>query len=204
MQTSSTQQPPQPPKESAYNQSNNPVSHNPVEQHDQPSGPSNHGNPVSSITRGAGSKPSTNSTTQNVSQRHNDSLNAMRREGNVDIDYGVEQQPNEGAIANAVEGQSRHAIEDRAHQAGAHAGPVGRAQGPGAPAFGEGVTTLENLDRKGEEHQQILGERIGRTPPGGSEEERREEGRERKLRQDRELHPANVAGEATSNPVVGR
>ncbi|KAL2841904.1 hypothetical protein BJY01DRAFT_6648 [Aspergillus pseudoustus] len=204
MQTTSTQQPPQPPKESAYNQPSNPVSHNPIEQRDQRSQPSNYGNPVPSIIRGAGSKPSTNSTTQKTSQRHSDSLNAMHREADVDIDYGVEQQPNEGAIANAVESQSRHKIEDRAHQAGAHAGPVGRAQGPGAPAFGEGVTTLENLDEKGEEHRRILGERVGRTPPGGSEEERREEGRERRLRQDRELHPADVVGEATGDPVAGR
>ncbi|KAJ0427201.1 hypothetical protein BJY00DRAFT_9863 [Aspergillus carlsbadensis] len=204
MQSASTQQPPQPPKESAYTQSSNPVTHNPKEQRDQRTQLSNYGNPVSSITRGAGSKPSTNPTIQNTSQRHDESLNAMRREGDVDLDYGVEQQPNEGAIANAVEGQSRRRVEDEAHRAGAHAGPVGRAQGPGAPAFGEGVTTLENLDEKGEEHKRILGERVGRTPPLASEEERLEDGRERKLKQDRKLHPADVVGKATGDPVVGR
>ncbi|KAL2808571.1 hypothetical protein BJX63DRAFT_27476 [Aspergillus granulosus] len=200
MQTTSThQQPSQPPKESAYNQSDNPVSHKPTEQRDQRSQPSSYGNPVSSIIRGAGSQPSTNSALQNTAQRHSDSLNAMRREGDVDTDYGVEQQPNEGDIVNAVDCMSRHNIEDWARQPGAHAGPVGRAQGPGAPAFGEGMTTLEDLDEKGQEHKRILGERVGRTPSGPSEE-----WREKKLRQDRELHPADIVGETTGDPVVGR
>ncbi|KAL4920788.1 hypothetical protein BDW62DRAFT_198671 [Aspergillus aurantiobrunneus] len=196
-----TQQPSQPPKQSAYTQASNPVKHSPYETaqshaHEQRS----YGTAPASITRGASSKPSTSQSLLAEQQRHQASLRAMQREGDVDTEYGVEEQPDEGAIARAVEDHSRHRM-----QAGAHAGAVGTAQGPGAPAVGEGVDTMADLARKREEHARILGERVGRTPPvPDGETAERERLRVRKLRENRELHVGDVVREATGDPVVGR
>ncbi|KAL3474820.1 hypothetical protein BJX99DRAFT_172690 [Aspergillus californicus] len=200
MQTSRTTQPPQPPKESAYTQSSNPVTHNPSETTTAKTEQRSFGDPTPSITRGASSNPSTASTLANASNRHKTQLEEMQRSGDVDTEYGIEQQPAEGSIAQAVEGQSRHRM-----QAGAHAGAVGNAQGPGAPASGEGVSNLADLDRKREDHERILGDRVGKSPPvpdGASAE--REEVRARKLKLDRELRPGDVVREVTGDPVVGR
>ncbi|KAL4942795.1 hypothetical protein BDV06DRAFT_156212 [Aspergillus oleicola] len=195
-------QPSQPPKESAYTQSTNPVSHNPTENaaSEQRFQTSTYGTAPSTITRGASSQPSNESTLSARDQKHASSLSAMQREGDIDTEYGVEEQPSEGSIAHAVEGQSRHRV-----QAGAHAGAVGSAQGPGAPPKGEGESNLSNLEEKTQLHEQILGDRVGRSPPapdGVSVENERV--RERKLEQDRELHPKDVVEGATGEPVVGR
>lgn len=201
MSSRTTQQPSQPPKESAYTQSANPVTHSPYEtKQSQEREQRSYGTPPGLITRGASSKPSTNETILAAKHRHEASLKAMQAEGDVDTDYGVEQQPNEGAIAHAVEDHSRHRM-----QAGAHAGAVGTAQGPGMPAHGEGEDTMAHLDRKGEEHRRILGERVGRSPPvPDGETAEREKLRERKLKEDRELHVGDAVREATGSPVVGR
>ncbi|KAL4927078.1 uncharacterized protein BDV17DRAFT_136896 [Aspergillus undulatus] len=200
-----TQQPPQPDKSSAYTQPNNPVSHNPAEtalgeqeQRSQNSG-SSYGTPPASITRGASSQPSNDSSLSATHQKHTDSQKSMQ-DHEVDTEYGVEEQPSEGSIAQAVEGRSRHRV-----QAGAHAGAVGSPQGPGAPPKGEGESNLQNLEEKTTLHEQILGDRVGRSPPvpdGVSVEN--EKVRERKLEQDRRLHPGDVVREATGEPVVGR
>lgn len=136
----------------------------------------------------------------------------------VDTEYGIEQQPGEGDIARAVEGHSRGRM-----QAGAHAGAVGSAWGPGMPGtgagigigtgtgtetgMGEGESDTADLGRKEEEHWRILGEKVGRSPggeDGEAELAERERVREKKLRQDRELRPKDVVKEATGDPVVGR
>ncbi|KAL2860943.1 uncharacterized protein BJX67DRAFT_318599 [Aspergillus lucknowensis] len=211
MQTRSTKtsHPPQPPKESTYTQHENPISHNPSEireqrqqqeadQHQHRDRHRHRGDAPERITRGASSLPSTDASASvtNTAQHRRE-----QREGDIDPEYGVEQQPDEGAIARAVGGQSRH----RGAQAGAHAGPVGSARGPGAPGFGEGDDTMADLDRKAEGHRRILGERVGRTPPvPDGETVEREALRERKLREDTEVRPAEVVGEVTGKPVVGR
>ncbi|KAL4874047.1 hypothetical protein BDV12DRAFT_158945 [Aspergillus spectabilis] len=196
--TTAPSNPPQPPKQSAYTQSSNPVSRNPSESNQSEQRTPTYGAAPSSITRGASSNPS---TSQSQPQFQSQPIEPKQFAPSIDQDpeYGVEQQPTEGSIAHAVKSQSRHRI-----QAGAHAGAIGSAQGPGAPAYGEAPDTMANLDRKTEEHFRILGERVGRTPPVEGEEIEREKLRERKLRQDRELHPDKVVKEATGEPVVGK
>ncbi|KAL4900705.1 hypothetical protein BDW74DRAFT_92177 [Aspergillus multicolor] len=203
---STTSQPSQPPKQSAYIQPSNPVTHNPSESKTTEQRSHQYGTAPATITRGASSTPSNNSSLNSTQKAKDESGKSLHAHSDVDTEYGVEQQPSEGDIAHAVEGHSRHRI-----QAGAHAGAVGSPQGPGAPARGEGVSNLQDLDRKAEEHQRILGERVGRSPEppyddgmGGGESAEREKVRERKLRQDRELHPKDVVQEATGEPVVGR
>ncbi|KAL4799913.1 hypothetical protein BDV19DRAFT_384759 [Aspergillus venezuelensis] len=199
-QAATQSQPSQPPKESAYNQSTNPVSHNPTENASAEQRSHTYGTAPSTITRGASSQPSNESTLSAIDQKHASSQRAMQKEGDVDTEYGVEEQPSEGRIAHAVEDQSRHRV-----QAGAHAGAVGSPQGPGAPAKGEGESNLANLEEKTQLHEQILGDRVGRSPPapdGVSVEN--EKVREQKLEQDRELHPKDVVERATGEPVVGR
>ncbi|KAL2817453.1 hypothetical protein BDW59DRAFT_133272 [Aspergillus cavernicola] len=198
--TTRDEQPSQPPKESTYTQPSNPITHVPSETTQPRELERKQGDPTPKITRGASSTPSTANMLSDIKTRHQAQLSAMQNRGDVDTDYGVEQQPNEGAIAHAVEGQSRLRA-----QAGAHAGAVGTAQGPGAPAYGEGVDTMADLGRKTDEHYRILGDRVGRMP-GGSDGNGDVEmtGRERKLKQDRELHPADVVMEVTGDPVVGR
>jgi hypothetical protein len=105
--------------------------------------------------------------------------------------YGVEQQPAEGDIAAAVKGKSARARE-RA-QAGAHAGPVGSMRGPGHPE-------MADLDRKREEHDRVLGERVGQSPATPDEEG--EELRRGKLERDEELDVEGAVREGTGAPVV--
>ena len=123
----------------------------------------------------------------------------MQNAPEVDLEYGVELQPNEGDIANAVENKSQPA---RA-QAGAHAGPVGSAEGPGHPGFGEEWDSAADLGRKREEHDRVLGERVGQSPaPPEGEEAEREEVRRRKLEQDRKVDVKGAVGAGTGDPVV--
>ncbi|KAL4885226.1 hypothetical protein BJY04DRAFT_214563 [Aspergillus karnatakaensis] len=197
--TTTPSNPPQPPKQSAYTQSSNPVSHNPLESHQTEQRTPAYGTAPSSITRGASSHPSqsqSNTQPQSSPLKPNPDYTTEQ-----DPQYGVEQQSTEGSIAHAVESQSRHRI-----QAGAHAGPIGAAQGPGAPAYGEGPDNLADLDRKTDEHFRVLGERAGRTPPIGEqgEEERNEGVRERKLERDEELRAGRVVGEVSGGGVAGR
>lgn len=123
----------------------------------------------------------------------------MQNAPEVDLEYGVELQPNEGDIANAVESKRRR---PRA-QAGAHAGPVGSAEGPGHPGFGEERDLAADLERKREEHDRVLGERVGQSPavPEGEEAER-EEVRRRKLEQDRKVDVKGAVEAGTGDPVV--
>ncbi|KAL4786255.1 hypothetical protein BJX76DRAFT_129815 [Aspergillus varians] len=204
MSPTKSQPPSQPPKQAAYTQSSNPVTHSPYEiaqsKREQAHHPYGATRDPASPTRGASSLPSTNESLLAVERRHAASLKAMQEEGDVDTEYGVEQQPSEGDIAHAVEDHSRHRM-----QPGAHAGAVGSAQGPGAPAYGEGEDTMAHLDRKAREHMRILGERVGRSPPvPDGETAERERLRERKLREERDLHPGDVVREVSGSPVVGK
>lgn len=110
----------------------------------------------------------------------------------LDTEYGVEQQPAEGDIARAVQGKSADA-RARA-QAGAHAGAVGSAEGPGAPGYEKGE--MADLDQKREMHDRMLGDRVGQSPAEP------EEVRSRKLRQDEEVDVVGAASRGSKGRVV--
>lgn len=180
----------QPPKQASYYQPNNPISHTPQEHHQSQR---HRGDPVPIIShRDASPKPADNKRQQ------------ARRRGKqgaagVDLEYGVEQQPSEGSIAEAVEHKGTRART----QAGAHAGPVGSAYGPGDSGFGVEKSLVSDLDRKREEHDQVLGDRVGKSPPDPGEAET-EMVRQQKLKLDERLDVKDVVHEATGDPVVGR
>lgn len=185
--------PPQPPKESTYTQPSNPVDQTPAEEEQQKKheqqqdqdqdkmdqgkgkrpgtdlrstlGPRALGDAIPAIRRTPDSRPSTGPEARVYRQRERErKLDLGGRD--VDTEYGVEQQPAEGDIAAAVEGTSRR---QRA-QDGAHAGPVGSPYGPGAPANTERDFAAD-LGRKREEHDRVLGERSGKSPPAPEDEE---------------------------------
>lgn len=117
----------------------------------------------------------------------------MQSAPEVDLEYGVELQPNEGDIAEGVENKGQRA---RA-QAGAHAGPVGSAEGPGHPGFGEERDLAADMTRKRTEHDQVLGDRVGQSPAPPEEETR-----QRKMEQDGEIDVKQAVEEGTGRPVV--
>ncbi|KAE8168060.1 hypothetical protein BDV40DRAFT_131369 [Aspergillus tamarii] len=208
---------PQPPKTSTYTQPKNPISQTPKEQQDQEQRiPStrHHGDNVPTITRGPQSKSSnSDALSEHTQTRKQQQQRSLHSAADVDTEYGVEQQPAEGDIAARVKGKSARARE----QAGAHAGPVGSMLGPGCPAtatassgFGSGSAgdggELRELGRKREEHDRMLGERVGQSPAepdgdfdGGSE---REEAWRRKLERERDVDVGNAVREGTGSAVV--
>ncbi|KAL5357387.1 hypothetical protein BJX96DRAFT_172475 [Aspergillus floccosus] len=197
-------QPSQPPKQAAYDSPQNPVTHSPYEQQ-HPSQPPQHGDPVPAIyRRSASSKPSSDEALAHLIAERRREQREMQNSPDVDLEYGVEQQPNEGDIAYAVEHRSEEARK-RA-QAGAHAGPVGSACGPGGPAYHPGGEEREygaDMDRKKREHDRVLGERVGHSPPEpDGETVERELLRERKLEERKGLHIKDAVHEATGEPVV--
>ncbi|PWY65377.1 hypothetical protein BO94DRAFT_540851 [Aspergillus sclerotioniger CBS 115572] len=193
-------QPSQPPKQAAYNQSSNPVDHNPYEQRTPQHQTRQRGDPISSITRSANSNPSNDEALRRLNAEREQEQRAMQNASDVDTEYGVEQQPAEGDIAHAV--QSKSADARARAQAGAHAGPVGSAMGPGDPGYEKGEAA--DLDRKKEAHDRMLGDRVGQSPPEpDAETVRREALRERKLRQDRELDVQGAVSEGSGGAVVG-
>ncbi|KAJ5698758.1 hypothetical protein N7462_000763 [Penicillium macrosclerotiorum] len=157
-------QPEQPPKQAAYSQAANPVSHTPQEQRESAPTERHYGDALGSITRRtANSQPSNDAARARLDEEHKQAKREMQDSPDVDLEYGVEQQPAEGYIADSVE---RKGMGLRRAQAGAHAGPVGSAAGPGHPGFGEQEDLARNLDQKRVEHDRILGDRIGRSPAG--------------------------------------
>ncbi|KAJ5641267.1 hypothetical protein N7490_005267 [Penicillium lividum] len=189
--------PAQPPKQAAYTQPLNPVSHIPQEQR----APARHHEDAPGvITRGASSKPSSDEARARLNEQHRLEQERMLNSPDVDLEYGVEQQPAEGYIADAVE---RKGMGMQRAQAGAHAGPVGSAGGPGHPGFGEERDLAAHMGEKRAEHDRILGEKIGQSPlePEYDVAER-EAARERKLRQNEDVDVAGAVREASGNPVV--
>lgn len=194
-------QPPQPPKQATYTQPTNPVSQTPLETQRK------HGDNVPTITRRtASSNPSNPSSLAESNNRRQASQERLQKAPNVDLEYGVELQPNEGAIADAVETKSQGQGGRKRAQAGAHAGPVGTAEGPGYPASasasgsgsgsGEGGDLVADLERKREEHDRVI-----RGRDVGVDE--REEVRQRKLEADREVDVKKAVEEGTGDRVVG-
>ncbi|KAE8358840.1 hypothetical protein BDV27DRAFT_163187 [Aspergillus caelatus] len=201
----------QPPKTSTYIQPKNPISQTPLEQRIPST--RHHGNNVPAIIRGPQSKPSNSDALSKHTRTPKQKQRDLHSAADVDTEYGLEQQPAEGDIAARVEGKSARARE----QAGAHAGPVGSMFGPGCPAtafassgFGSGSAgdggELRELGRKREEHDRMLGERVGQSPAepdgdfdGGSE---REEAWRRKLEREEEVDVGSAVREGTGNAVV--
>lgn len=189
-------QPEQPPKQAPYYQSTNPISQTPLEQQNQNPPQRQRGDPVPMNRRTVNSDPSNDETL--ARRREQKQQEQIRKQGkqDVDLEYGVELQPAEGSIAEAVE----HKGTRSRTQAGAHAGPVGSAYGPGYSGFGEERNHASDLGRKKEEHDRVLGDRIGQSPsePDG------EMVRQQKLKLDEQLDVKDTVQEATSDPVVGR
>ncbi|KAJ9489686.1 hypothetical protein VN97_g3574 [Penicillium thymicola] len=204
MQTSSqTQdQPSQPPKQAAYAQPSNPVTHTPQEQRATTEPVRHHGDPIGTIKRTAASKPSSDEERARLSAQHQQHEEQLHNAPDVDLEYGVELQPAEGYIADTVQ---RKGMGMHRAQAGAHAGPVGSAGGPGHPGFGEADDLAADLGAKRVEHDRILGDRVGRSPavPEGEGAER-EAARRRKLELDEKLDVEEAVKQATGDPVVGK
>ncbi|CEJ57647.1 hypothetical protein PMG11_06333 [Penicillium brasilianum] len=199
MQTrSQTRQPVQPPKEAAYTQASNPVSQTPSEQRAPPP-TRQYGDPTPSITRGPSSNPSNDEALARLQEQHRQEQEQMQKSPDVDLEYGVEQQPAEGYIADTV---ARKGMGMQRAQDGAHAGPVGSAAGPGHPGFGEERDLAANMEQKKAEHERMLGEKVGRSPAGpDAEVVEREAVRERKLKRNEEVE--GVLKESSETPVVG-
>ncbi|OQE36872.1 hypothetical protein PENCOP_c011G08779 [Penicillium coprophilum] len=192
-------QPPQPPKQAAYAQSSNPVSHTPQEQRATEN--RHHGDTIGSIKRTASSRPSSDEELSRLNAQHQQHERELHNAPDVDLDYGVEQQPAEGYIADAVR---RKGMGIQRAQAGAHAGPVGNAGGPGHPGFGEADDLAANLGAKRVEHDRILGDRIGKSPiEPDVEVVEREAVRRRRLERDEKLDVKEAVKQATGDPVVG-
>ncbi|PYH93918.1 hypothetical protein BO71DRAFT_399259 [Aspergillus ellipticus CBS 707.79] len=188
-QTAKASQPSQPPKQAAYNQSANPVEHNPLEQRTAQYQKTQRGN--SSTTRTADSQPSNDEAPRRLNAEHEQKRRAMQSTPDVGTEYGVEQQPAEGDIAHAVEGKS---AEARARvQAG------GSAMGPGTLGYEKGQAA--DLDRKMKEHGQMLGQRVSQSPAGP--EAQNELVRERKLKQESELDVQGAVNKGSGGAFVG-
>ncbi|KAJ5183873.1 hypothetical protein N7492_001489 [Penicillium capsulatum] len=191
-------QPEQPPKEAAYRQASNPVSQTPQEQR---APARQYGDPPAPITRrGADSKPSNDAARARLDEQRNQDSRNLREASNVDLKYGVEQQPAEGYIADSVE---RKGMGIQRAQAGAHAGPVGSAAVPGHPGFGEQRDLAARMDEKRAQHDRLLGDRIGHSPPEPNYDvAEREAVREQKLKQNENLNVGEAVKQTTGDPVV--
>lgn len=203
METGQSDQPHQPPKQAAYTQASNPVSLTPQEQQTRAQPARQYGDALASITRRtADSTPSNDEARARLQEQHRKEQREMQNAPSTDLEYGVEQQPAEGYIADTVE---RKGMGMKRAQEGAHAGPVGSAIGPGHPGFGEERDLAADLGRKQEEHERILGDRVGQSPSEPDQEAaEREAVRYRKLRQDENLDVKDTVKEATGEPVAGR
>ena len=194
-------QPEQPPKQAAYSQASNPVSHSPQEQRASAPQTRQHGDALASITRRtADSNPSSDEARARLEEQRQQEQQSMQNASDVNLEYGVEQQPSEGYIADSVK---RKGMGMQRAQAGAHAGPVGSAAGPGHPGFGEQTEFAAHMDQKREEHDRILGERVGQSPPEPEYDvAEREAVRQRKLQQNENVDVGDAVKETTGDPVV--
>lgn len=186
-------QPEQPPKQAAYSQESNPVSQTLQEKRASAPQTREHGDSLPSITRRAADLKPSGEENKPEKPRTKDSPD-------VDLEYGVEQQPAEGYIADSVQ---RKGMGVQRAQAGAHAGPVGSAAGPGHPGFGEEGDLAANMDQKRARHDRMLGDRVGHSPPEPENDvAEREAVRQRKLKQDEKIDVGGAVKEATGTPVV--
>ncbi|KAJ5675222.1 uncharacterized protein N7477_005156 [Penicillium maclennaniae] len=193
----------QPPKQAAYAQASNPVEHTPQEQRTSETQSRQYGDATPSITRGASSRPANDEARALLEEQHRKEQRAMQNHA-VDLEYGVEQQPSEGYIADSVQ---RKGMGQRRAQAGAHAGPVGGPDGPGGPGhpgFGDQPDLAAGMDEKRAEHDRMLDERVGNVSvPVDREVAEREAVRQRKLQQNENVDVEEAVKQATGDPVVG-
>lgn len=207
--TSTTNNVPQPPKQTAYTQPSNPVSQNPQEeQRGQTTQPDyyssssaaasrrQYGDAPTAIHRTAASQPSSDEKLAQLEREHSQAINPEGKRGHIDLEYGIEQQPREGYIASAVQGNTENTPRV---QPGAHAGPVGST-----PGYEQ--DTAAQMDRKKAEHDRILGEDGGKKSPayygGESVDVERRHVREHKLRMNEELDVQGAVKDATGNVTV--
>lgn len=191
-------QPAQPPKQAAYAQASNPVSNNSQEQRATEAATRHHGDAPAAITRGANSKPSSDEARTHLTEQRRLEQERMLNSPDVDLEYGVEEQPAEGYIADSVK---RKGMGMRRAQAGAHAGPVGSAGGPGHPGFGEQKDLAAHMDEKRAMHDSMLEQKLEHNPPEYDVADR-EAARQRKLKQNEDLDVAGAIKEASGDPVV--
>jgi len=198
-QTAKATQPSEPPKQAAYEQASNPVERNPQEQHEPGAQTYQYGDAVPSITRGASSRPANDEARARLEEQHRQEQRETQNHA-VDLEYGVEQQPSEGYIADSVEHKG---MGQRRAQAGAHAGPVGAPGGPGHPGFGDQPDLAAGMDQKRAEHDRVLGDRVGRSPaPPDNDVAEREAVRQQKLQRNENVDAAEAVKKATGDPVV--
>lgn len=193
-------QPAQPPKQAAYEQASNPASHRPQEQRAPTQQTRQHGDSLPSITRTADSNPSSDEVRARLDAQRQQEKRQRQNASNVDLEYGIEQQPAEGYIADSVE---RKGMGMNRAQAGAHAGPVGSAGGPGHPGFGEQGDLAAGMDQKRKEHDRVLGERVGQSPSAPDNDvAEREAVRQQKLERNENVDAEEAVKKATGEPVV--
>ncbi|PWY89119.1 hypothetical protein BO70DRAFT_426785 [Aspergillus heteromorphus CBS 117.55] len=142
-QSQSQSQPSQPPKQAAYTQSTNPIDHTPLEQRTPKPNPTTQPPPP----------PSNDEALRQLNAKRAEQRTALQDTPDVDTEYGVEQQPAEGDIARAVEGKTAERRAQAQEQA-----QTGAEMRPGDPGYEKGQAA--DLDRKGEEHERMLGERM--------------------------------------------
>ncbi|KAJ5233095.1 hypothetical protein N7468_006051 [Penicillium chermesinum] len=190
----------QPPKQAAYAQASNPVSQTPQEQRAPASKTRQTGDALSSAAyRSADSRPANDEALSQLGEQHRQQELQKQNTPDVDLEYGVEQQPTEGYIADSVE-RKGEGIE-RA-KVGAHADRVGSGARPGHPGFGEQRDLAANMDGKRAEHDRILDEKTGdRASPAQYDVVQREALRRRKERED-EVNVEGAVQDATGDPVV--
>lgn len=105
--------------------------------------------------------------------------------------FGAQLQPNEQEAGNTVEDKGQ-GTSARA-QAGAHAGPVGSAEGPGHPGVAEERELAADMPRKRAEHSRVFGEQS--SDGSGAE---RALGKQRSMEQETEIK-SNHGGRKASH-----
>lgn len=112
---------------------------------------------------------------------------AYPHSADADSELGAQLQPNEQEASNTA-GHKSQETSARA-QAGAHAGPVGAAEGPGHPGVAEARELAADMPRKRAAHNRVLGEQS--SDGSGGE---RALGKQRGMEQEMEI-TSNYGGE---------
>ncbi|KAG0154490.1 hypothetical protein PDIDSM_58 [Penicillium digitatum] len=128
------------------------------------------------------STPRTNSSECAAPEHEQELHNAP----DVDLEYGVEQQPAEGILRILF-------------SAGAHAGPWSAG---GHPGFGEADDLTANLGAKKVEHDRILDERVKGSP--AEPEGEGKAARRGRLERDEKFDVERAVKQVTGDPVVGK
>ena len=203
------QQLPEPPKQAAYNQPSNPVSHTPAEQrilstHQQQS--SQFPRQGGRVTRHAGdidvdtaqATPHHPSASSSYPTAATDNTTNTNAKNDIDIGYGVEQQPDEGYIAHAVRGNTRDNNINSTND------DAPREHLEGCDGYDEEDDLMAHMGRKRREHDRVLRERVEGSSPRRTDVEsaEREALRRRKLEEEERLDVVGAVRRGTGSPVV--